>query len=205
MYTCFSPFWYMICLVLLQRIAPSFAIQVPTNMLGFRPLLRSSQKTCTTTMVRASSESAGPIASKEWKLRHSGVPVMLTKGAKANGWLSHELIENVTGKYGYKSILSIRRIWVKYWPFKPSWTRILTGRMWRRILPGETMMWIMRWRRFWCDWVDRSIDWWRFLGWLGVSFFVAMRVVLLTYLWWMFGESHIFDCPPRFSEKLNRN
>ena len=39
---------------------------------------------------------------------------MLTKGAQANGRLSHELIENVRAKYGYKCIITIRRIWAKY-------------------------------------------------------------------------------------------
>jgi len=67
-------------------------------------------------MGRASAVTPGISAEKVWKRRHSGVLVMLTKGAKDDGTLSHELIENAKVKYSYRSARTIRRLWAKYKP-----------------------------------------------------------------------------------------
>ena len=56
-----------------------------------------------TTMVRAPLNPPGSPKVPAWKERHSGVVCMLSTGMKADGRLSHELIQAVKLKYGYKS------------------------------------------------------------------------------------------------------
>lgn len=67
-------------------------------------------------MVRAPYNPPGPKEQKAWKRRVSGVLVMLTKGCSKKGRLSHELIEQVKIKFGYKSDRTIRDIWKRYKP-----------------------------------------------------------------------------------------
>jgi hypothetical protein len=62
-------------------------------------------------MVRAPLIPPGLPKVPGWKKRHSGVVCMLGTGMKANGRLSHELIEVVKLKYVYKSDKAIRKIW----------------------------------------------------------------------------------------------
>ena len=67
-----------------------------------------------TTMARAYNIPNGYGKERAWKVRHSGVLAMLTKGCKANGTLSHELIEAVKVKHNYRSSRSIRDLWRRY-------------------------------------------------------------------------------------------
>ena len=52
-------------------------------------------------MVRAPLNPPGSPKVPAWKERHSGVVCMLSTGMKADGGLSHELIEAVKLKYVY--------------------------------------------------------------------------------------------------------
>ena len=68
-----------------------------------------------TTMVRAPINPPGSSPKvPAWKERHSGVVCMLSTGIKADGRLSHELIQAVKLKYGYKSDKAVRQIWKKH-------------------------------------------------------------------------------------------
>lgn len=68
-----------------------------------------------TTMLTTIPNSPGTNAKqKAWKVKHSGVLVMLTRGFRANGKLSHELVQSAMVKFNYKSPKSIRRLWNKY-------------------------------------------------------------------------------------------
>ena len=65
-------------------------------------------------MVRAPLNPPGSPKVPAWKERHSGVVCMLSTGMKADGRLSHELIQAVKLKYGYKSDKAVRQIWKKH-------------------------------------------------------------------------------------------
>ena len=68
-----------------------------------------------TTMAGPHPNPPGPVGDgKAWKMKHSGVLTMLTRGAKPNGTLSHELVEEVRLKFGYRSPRSIQDIWKRY-------------------------------------------------------------------------------------------
>ena len=62
-------------------------------------------------MVRAPLNPPGSPKVPAWKERHLGVVCMLSTGMKADGGLSHELIQAVKLKYGYKSDKAVRQIW----------------------------------------------------------------------------------------------
>ena len=94
------------------------------------PSLHSGQKASTTTMAKASPVSARPGKSKTLKLCNSGFLVMLSQGAKANGRLSHGLIESVMAKYGYWSSMRAN------FPFMTLLMRMLTGRILQKALLG---------------------------------------------------------------------